>query len=188
MRIEDIYGDLPRMETERLTLRKIGFHDAEDMFSYASNEEVSKYLTWETHKSIEDTKGFIDFILTQYESGNIAPWGIELKKTGKLIGTIDFVSWNPRHKVAELGFVIAKEQWGKGLTTEAATKLIQFGFERMDLIRIQARCFSENIRSERVMEKAGMHLEGILRKAMFVKGRHRDLKMYSIMRDETRGK
>lgn len=66
--------------------------------------------------------------------------------------------------------------------TEAAQKIIAFGFENMNLVRIQARCFVENSGSERVMQKAGMSFEGIIRKGMFVKGEHQDLKLYSIIK------
>jgi len=184
MEVSEIYSDLPMLETERLLLRKITVEDAEAMFVYGSDPEVSTYVTWYKHQTMTDTKEFIDFILDQYEAGRIAPWGIECKDTGRLIGTIDFVSWNTHHQFAEIGYVIAREYWGKGVTTEAAKELIRFGFEKMDLVRIQARCFVENIGSERVMEKAGMSFEGIIRKGMLIKGKHRDLKMYSILKEE----
>jgi [ribosomal protein S5]-alanine N-acetyltransferase len=184
MQIEEVYADLPRLETDRLILRKITLDDAEDMFAYGSIDEVTTYVTWNKHQTLADTKQFIDFILGQYENKRIAPWGIELKETGRLIGTIDFVSWNTNHKISEIGYVITPDCWGNGITTEAAKELIKFGFSKMDLVRIQARCFTENIGSERVMEKAGMTFEGIIRKGMLVKGKHQDLKMYSILLEE----
>ncbi|WP_053367036.1 GNAT family N-acetyltransferase [Bacillus sp. FJAT-27245] len=184
MEIEMIYGDLPKLETERLILRKITMNDAEDMFAYGSNEEVARYVTWDKHNTIEDTRAFIDFVLGKYENKQLAPWAIESKETGKMIGTIDFVAWQPRHNSAEIGYVLAQGQWGKGIMTEAATELIKFGFEHMDLVRIQARCFTENIGSARVMEKVGMSFEGINRKAAFIKGKHRDLKMYAILKED----
>jgi [ribosomal protein S5]-alanine N-acetyltransferase len=184
MEIEKIYGDLPFLETERLILRRITLEDVEDMYSYGSNEEVSKYVTWNTHRTLSDTKEFVEFVLSQYEDKKVAPWGIEYKENGKFIGTIDFVWWQPKHKSAEIGYVISQNYWGKGITTEAAKEIIKFGFEEMDLVRIQARCFVENIGSERVMEKTGMSFEGVSRKGMFVKGKHQDLKMYSILKEE----
>lgn len=184
MKIEEIFGTFPLLETERLILRKITIEDIEDMFEYGSNEEVTKYVTWEPHQTLADTNAFIEFALNQYEKNDIAPWGIEYKENGKLIGTIDFVSWQPQHKIAEIGYVISQDYWGKGIATEAANEVIAFGFNKMDLVRIQARCFVENFGSERVMEKTGMSFEGIIRKGMFVKGKHQDLKMYSILIEE----
>ena len=184
MNIEKIYSDLPTLETERLILRKVTKEEIEDMYLYGSDEEVSKYVTWNTHETIADTKGFVEFVLNKYENKQVSPWGIEYKENGKFIGTIDFVWWQPNHKIAEIGYVISRDYWGKGLTTEVAKELVKFGFEEMDLVRVQARCDLENIASARVMEKAGMTLEGIIRKGIFVKGEHRDLKMYSILKEE----
>ncbi|MEK5214013.1 GNAT family N-acetyltransferase [Psychrobacillus sp. FSL H8-0487] len=184
MNIEKIYSDLPTLETERLILRKVTKEDIEDMYLYGSDEEVSKYVTWNTHETIADTKGFVEFVLNKYVNKQVSPWGIEYKENGKFIGTIDFVWWQPNHKIAEIGYVISRDYWGKGLTTEVAKELVKFGFEEMDLVRVQARCDLENIASARVMEKAGMTLEGIIRKGIFVKGEHRDLKMYSILKEE----
>ncbi|MEQ2464415.1 GNAT family N-acetyltransferase [Niallia hominis] len=184
MEIEKIFGNLPTLETERLLLRKITLEDAWDMHYYGSNENVSKYVTWETHKSLSDTREFIEFVLTKYENKKIAPWGIEYKENGKLIGTIDFVSWQLKHNIAEIGYVLSQDYWGKGITTEAAKEVIKFGFENMDLVRIQARCDIENIGSARVMEKVSMTFEGVIRKGIFVKSKHRDIKMYSIINEE----
>jgi [ribosomal protein S5]-alanine N-acetyltransferase len=177
MKVEEICKDIPVLETERLILRKISIDDLEDMFEYGSDEEVSRYVTWDTHKTTNHTKDFIEFVLSKYEKGEVAPWGIELKENGKLIGTVDFVSWSPHHNNAEIGYVLSRAYWGMGITTEAAYELIGFGFEHMELVRIQARCFIKNTGSERVMEKLGMTFEGIIRKGMFAKGKHQDLRL-----------
>ncbi|GER65853.1 alanine acetyltransferase [Weizmannia acidilactici] len=184
MRIEDIYRDLPLLETDRLILRKLKRDDVLDLFAYASRSEVSKYVTWDSHRSVRDSKNFIGYILNLYREHRVAPWGIEDKKTRRLIGTVDFVWWKPDQGTAEIGYVLSPEYWGRGIMTEAVKKLIEFGFERMRLIRIQARCFAENKASARVMEKAGMTFEGTLRKAIYAKGRHWDLKVYSILKEE----
>jgi len=184
MDIKHIYSDLPTLETERLILRKVTLEDIEDMYEYTSEEKVSKFVTWNTHKSLSDTKEFIRFILDKYKNKKIAPWGIEHKENGKLIGTIDFLWWKPDHKVAEIGYVISKDYWGLGLTTEAGKEVVKFGFKNMDLVRVQAKCLIENTGSSRVMEKMGMSFEGIIRKREYSKGKHRDLKMYSILREE----
>lgn len=184
MEISQIYGNLPVIETERLLLRKITFDDAEDIYEYTSDQIVSKYVTWDRHGTIMDTKGFIHFVNQQYALQKLAPWGIELKENGKLIGTVDFVSWQPKHFTAEIGYAIARRYWGKGITTEAAKALIHFGFTEMNLVRIQARCMVENVGSQRVMEKSGMTFEGIIRKGIFAKGKQHDLKLYSILLEE----
>ncbi|WLD93064.1 GNAT family N-acetyltransferase [Alkalihalobacillus sp. AL-G] len=184
MESEQIYGNLPVLETERLILRKVTTEDLEDMYAYGSNDKVSRYVTWNTHRSLSDTKEFLDFVLQGYEDRKLAVWGIEYKENGRLIGTIDFVSWNPKQQHAEIGYVLSQDYWGKGIMTEAAKEIIKFGFEKMELTRIQARCFLENIGSERVMEKVGMSFEGIIRKGMRLNDEHQDLKLYSILKEE----
>ncbi|MBD3106790.1 GNAT family N-acetyltransferase [Bacillus sp. AGMB 02131] len=184
MEIAQIYGNLPIIETERLLLRKITFDDANDLFEYTSDQMVSEFVTWDHHETILDTKGFIHFVNQQYALKKVAPWGIEYKENNKMIGTIDFVSWQPKHHNAEIGYAVAQPYWGQGITTEAAKALINFGFTKMDLVRIQARCMIGNIGSQRVMEKCGMTFEGIIRKGIFAKGKHHDLKLYSILREE----
>lgn len=184
MDVKDIFGNFPVLETERLLLRKITQADTKDIYHYGKNPTVSQYVPWKPHKSMKDTEAYVEFVLRKYDNGELAPWGIEYKENGRLIGTIDFVSWNLRHKTAEIGYVVSHDYWGKGIATEAAKEVIKFGFEKMDLVRIEAKCFVENIASIRVMEKSGMSYEGTLRKVMFIKGKHRDLKVYSILRDE----
>jgi ribosomal-protein-alanine N-acetyltransferase len=184
MEIEKIFAELPTLETEHLILRKLRTEDLGDMHIYGSNDEVSKFVSWNTHQSLSDTKVFLDNILEQYEKKKIAFWGIELKENRKLVGTINFVSINLKHKKAEMGYILSQEFWGKGIMTEATKEIIKFGFEKMNFVRIEAKCMVENIGSQRVMEKAGMTFEGIIRKGMFTKGIHRDLKSYSILDEE----
>ncbi|GAQ17974.1 ribosomal N-acetyltransferase YdaF [Oceanobacillus picturae] len=184
MEVEDIFGNLPTLETERLLLRKVTLHDLEDIYHYGSNEEVSRYVTGDTHHTLSDTKEYVDFVLNRYENKRVAYWGIEYKGNGKLIGTIDFVSWQTGHRTAEIGYVISSDYWGKGIATEVANEVIKFGFQQMDLVRIQAKCFEKNIGSARVMEKVGMSYEGTIRKGMVVKGEHQDLKLHSILKEE----
>src|SRR5699024_4119450 len=105
--IEQIYRDLPTLYTERLILRKVMITDVNDMYVYASDKEVSKYVTWDTHQSVIDTKEYVNVLLEKYDNMQVAPWAIELKETGKMIGTIDFVSWQPNHRIAEIGYVIS---------------------------------------------------------------------------------
>lgn len=184
MQIKDIFDNLPELETERLILRKITMEDIDDIHTYASNPEVSKYVFWNAHDTREVTEKYVKMILALYEEGKIAPWGIQYKKNHTLIGTADFVSWQPQHKTAEIGYGLSKDYWGLGIATEAAKELIRFGMSEMDLVRVQAKCIVANKGSERVMEKAGMEFEGILRKFIYVKGAHYDVKMYANIKDD----
>jgi [ribosomal protein S5]-alanine N-acetyltransferase len=181
------FEDLPELETERLLLRKLRLEDARAMFAYASDPEVTRYVLFDTHRSIEDSVAFLRFAVEGYERGDFGGWGVVLKDSGAFVGTcgVDY-GYAPEHARAELGYVLAREHWGKGLMPEAVRAVIRFGFGRMELNRIQARCIAENTASARVMEKAGMTYEGTLREYELIKGAYRDMKFYSILRRERR--
>jgi [ribosomal protein S5]-alanine N-acetyltransferase len=184
LKILDVFYDLPTLETERVLLRKFTLDDADDMFEYSSVPDVSNFVPWETHKTIEDSYRFLNYILKQYQEGKLAPWAIELKENQKVIGTIDFVAWYPQHYRAEIGFILSKDYWGKGLIPEAANKVIKFGFDNMELNKIKAPCMVENKQSERVLQKLGMTLEGIMKEEYLIKGMFRNMAVYSILKKD----
>jgi [ribosomal protein S5]-alanine N-acetyltransferase len=184
IQVGDIFADLPTMETERLLLRKISMDDAEDMFEYARDAEVARYVLWHPHKTIEDSRQFISLVLDEYAKGGVAPWGIEYKADKRFVGTVGFLDWSIPNARIEIGYAISRAYWGQGIMTEAVRAVIDLGFRNMALNRIQAMCLPENVASARVMEKAGMRYEGTLRQYLLIKGEFRDLKMYSILRDE----
>jgi ribosomal-protein-alanine N-acetyltransferase len=179
---------LPDLETERLNLRKLRPTDAADIFEYASDPQVARYTTWEAHTSLDDAVQFVELIQAVYvnESPSNWTWGLELKDTGKLIGTIAVWGW-PQHARAEVGYAIGRPYWGRGLVTEAVREVLKLGFDALGLNRIEARCVPENIGSARVMEKVGMTYEGLLREQMFIKGTFDDMRIYSILRREYYG-
>lgn len=182
-----MFADLPELVTERLLLRRMCLDDAEAMFAYASDPEVTRYVLFETHRSIEDSREFLRSATEGYERGDFGSWGVVLKESGAFVGTCGLdVNYAPEHARAELGYVLSRGHWGQGLMTEAVRAVIRFGFGRMELNRIQARCIAENTASARVMEKAGMTYEGTLREREFIKGAYRDMKLYSVLRTEYR--
>ena len=181
----EVFADPPELETERLLLRRMRQDDAQDMFAYASDPEVTRYVLFDTHRSVEDSEVFLRFAVEGYERGDFGGWGVVLKDSGAFIGTCGVdVNFAPEHDRAELGYVLSREHWGKGLMPEAVRAVIRFGFGRMELNRIQARCVAENTASARVMEKVGMTYEGTLRASEYIKGAFRDMKIYSILRRE----
>jgi ribosomal-protein-alanine N-acetyltransferase len=181
---DELFKNLPYLETERIKFRKLSMRDTGDVFEYASVPEVTLYVSWTPHRTIADTKSFLKHVLFQYEKGIPASWGIALKENDKLIGTGGYLWCSTEHSKAEIGYVISDKYWNKGYMTEALRKILQFGFETMSLERIEARCFVENTASERVMQKCGMKLEGILRSSLHIKGAFIDCKLYSILKSE----
>ncbi len=184
LKIGDVFGDLPELQTPRLLLRKLKPEDAADMFEYASDPEVARDVTWEAHRSINDSRGFIDSVLKKYANKETSEWGLVLKESGKLIGTCGFVWWRPEHAKAEFGYALSRKYWGRGLMTEAAAAVIAFGFGKMKLHRLEARCIITNVGSEKVMLKNGMRYEGTTRDIVYEKGGFKSLKLYSLLKEE----
>lgn len=183
--LEEVFGKLPALETERLVLRRVRLGDAEDVFAYASDPGITRYLSWEAHRSVEDSREFLRSVLERCRRGEPAGWGLVYKASGRLVGTGGFDAgvW-PEHARAEVGCVISGEVSGLGLGTEALRAMISFGFKELGLNRIEARCTPGNTASVRIMEKAGMTYEGTAREREFSKGAFRDVESYAILRRE----
>ncbi len=187
LKIENIFADLPELETPRLLLRKLKLEDAEDMFEYVSDPGVPKDSTWPLHKSIEDSRACINFSLQHYAKKELGEWGVALKETGKLIGTCGFVWWKPEHAKAEIRGALSRKYWSRGLMTEAVAALMDFGFNEMKLHRLEGLCTPTNFASEKVMLKNGMKFEGILRDVVYDKSGFISLKLYSMLSTDRAG-
>lgn len=177
-----IFSNIPILISKRLTLRKITVSDAKDMFEYARVPKVSKYTVWSPHKDISETLDFIRYVIRNYRSCESEDWGIIYKPDTKFIGTIGFFNWDEANRKAEIHYALSNRYSGLGIMTEAVKRTLDFGFTKMRLNRIEARCMMNNKASERVMQKCGMKYEGIMRGGLFAKGRYTDLKTYAVLK------
>lgn len=153
--MENIYVKLShhsRLETERLILRPVTLEDAPAMFEYASDEENVRY-TFEANKNLEETRNNIALF---YLANPLGRWGIELKKTGDFIGTIDLHKIRLDLKTAAIGYVIHKKYWNQGYTTEATRAVLELAFEKIGMNKLVALYDADNPASGRVMQKSGM--------------------------------
>lgn len=154
------------LETKRLLLRRFVLEDAEDMYyNWASDPEVTKYLTWPTHSSCEITKMLLREWISKYKDEDYFNWAIEYKETGKVIGNISVVKFNEAILSADMGYCMSRSLWGNGIMPEALTEVIDYLLNEVGLNRVAACHAVENPKSGRVMEKAGMKMDGILRQA-----------------------
>ena len=154
--------NLPILYTKRLIIRPLAVSDAEDMFEYAQTNLVGPKAGWAPHININETYTILRNMVLfkpQYELGN---WAIVDRETGKMIGTIELYNYIPGFK-AELGYALNPHYWGKGIVTEAGFKVLEFGFNNLELKRIEAGTFLDNYQSQRVCEKLGMTREGVQR-------------------------
>ena len=144
------------IETERLRLRALKEEDAEAIyFGWASDDEVTKYLTWPTHQSIEDTKAILSLWLKEYDDPKTIRFGIEEKTSGKLIGAIDVVDYE--EDIPEIGYLLSRPHWGKGYMTEACSAFIAYLW-KLGFKSIHIAAMEENQGSNRVIAKCGFRL------------------------------
>ncbi len=152
---------LPLLETPRLLLRKLQLEDVPDVFQYNSDPEVVRYLLWNRHTSESETRADLQRVIERYGKTSDLRWGIELKTTGRVIGGCK-LACRMEHKRAEIGYVLARPHWGQGYAAEAAREILRYGFEELELGRIEALTFAEHAASGRVLDKCGFQSEGIL--------------------------
>lgn len=184
----DIFKNLPVIETPRMLLRPLTMQDADDIFAYSKNPAISRYVLWDSPKTIEETRCFLRSVLANYAAGIPEDWAIVLKETGRCIGTCGFFDWYIKHAKAEIHYALSLEYSGRGLMTEAVGAMLGFGFGVMKLNRVAAACFPENLASEQVMKKSGMQFEGIMRAGVYAKGRFHDVKIYAVLRSDRGGR
>ena len=179
--IYSVFSNLPSLETERLLLRPMCMSDDEDMYRYAHRQDVTEYLRWSPHPSISYTRDYLSYIEERYALGEFYDWAVVEKESGRMIGTCGFASLDSENDRGELGYVLNPDYHGKGYGTEAARRVLQFGFDVLHLHRIEAKFMQENRASLHVMEKLGMTLEGYRRDGMLIKERYRTIGVCAIL-------
>ena len=179
-----IFSHMPELQTERLVLRPLRVVDCADMYEYAKDPEVTRYLLWRPHTDVGYTRRYLEYLGGRYRLGAHYEWALIHRQTGRMIGTCGFVQIDLANNRAEIGYVLNPAYRGAGLIPEAARRVLAFGFKELGLNRIEARYMVENTASKRVMDKLGMHFEGVQRAAMLVKGAYRDIGVFSILATE----
>lgn len=177
---------LPTIETERLIIRPVQIEDAQDMFEYSIDQKVIKYLTFSSPKNIEETVETLNKFFLNRDGKNIPEsYCLVCKSDNKMIGMCDFNNYDVKNESSEIGYVINRNYWGQGYTLEALKKVIEVGFEILNLKRISIAHMVENKQSQRVIEKANFKYEGYLRQSIKDgRGNYHDKKVYSILKDE----
>ena len=176
---------MKELETERLLLRKIELSDSEEMFkNWCNDPEVCKYLPWNIHGNIEVTKELVNFWVNEYKREDTYRWMVVLKETNECLGTIDIVKQDKINKVYEIGYCYKKNAWGHGYGTECLKRVIKFLFEDIKAELVCAKHYENNIGSYKVMEKAGMKVEAVLRNRIIFEGKRIGEVYHSITKKE----
>lgn len=183
MDFEKIINENSILESDRLILRPFQINDVQNVYCYAKDNDVTKYLNWFPHKNIEETKK----IITELYINNIGTYAIELKSKAKCIGCFE-LRLCVEHDKASFGYVLNKNYWNNGYMSEALNLIIKFCFEKLQLNRIESNYYVGNEASGKVMKKCGMIYEGIGKDEVKIKGKFHDVVHYAILKDQNNKK
>jgi ribosomal-protein-alanine N-acetyltransferase len=174
------------LETQRLVLRPFEMEDVADMFNnWSSDEEVTRFLSWNTHGSLKDSREILELWMQEYDKKENYNWAIQLKEKGSVIGAIGLINIDDTIECCEIGYCIGRAWWNKGITTEAFSEIIRFALMEVGFERLTGRHHADNIASGIVMKKCGLVYEGTLRKIHKINtGMLVDCKYYSILKEE----
>lgn len=166
--------------TDRLVLRPFKMNDATQMYNnWASNTNVTQFLSWKPHPSIDSVEKSISKRLSKYSSPDFFDWGIELSISGALIGSITVTHYDKCAGVMEIGYAIGESWWFNGYTSEALSSVVKYLFENTTAMKIEGFHDPMNSNSGRVLEKSGFKYEGLVSKRTSKKSSYEKCK-YSI--------
>ena len=172
------------IESEHLLIRLAAEHDLPALLAVNSNPEVTALLPYETWSSLADGEAWFRRMEGLQATGLALQFSIVDKAARRAIGTCLLFRFEEGSARAELGYVLGREHWGRGVMREAMTALLDAAFTRMGLRRIEAEVDVRNTASAALLRRLGFTREGLLRQRWVAKGRAKDVEMYGLLRDE----
>lgn len=173
--------------TNRLILREFDVNDSQQIFTnWGSDELTARYVSWKAHANEDETKAILEAWLNDYDILDTYNWAVELKDTREIIGRIMVTRKKDKFQTCRIGYNYGSKYWGNGYATEVLKEVCRYLLEEVGYRLVEARYISGNPASGRVMEKAGMKKDGILRQRQMDKitGDIYDLITYSIVKEE----
>lgn len=173
------------IETERLILRRFNYADDDAMLKYwIADEKVQSMYAEPVYTTKEEVKGLLNKYIGSYEKEDFYRWAIILKETGVCIGQIAYFLVDSKNHFAEIEYCIGSVFQCRGYATEATKAVIRFGFEKMNLHKVQISTKEINVASKRVIEKCGFTYEGTLRDFFYMNGTYTGRLYFSILKSE----
>jgi len=171
------------LHTLRLDLIEIKQKHLKDLFKLFGDEKVTKFYNLLTLKNEHEAQKTIDHFQDRFKNQLGIRWGIALKGQENIIGTIGFNNFYKGHK-ANIGYDLQSEYWNNGYVTEALSTIIDYGFTKLEINRIEAEVMQGNVLSEKVLTKLNFRKEGVLREWLFWNNKHYDMTMFSLLKNE----
>jgi ribosomal-protein-alanine N-acetyltransferase len=177
----------PLLETDRFLLRRITLDDAQEIFDYFSKDEVTEYYDLDSFTDIQQAIDLIVKWEERFKANQSIRWGIARREDNILIGSCGYHNWSHRNYKAEIGYELSPLYWRQGVITEVLKSILTYGFQHMNLHRVEAFYDPANIASKKSLLKAGFKFEGLLRESFYEKGRFVDAEICSIVISDPRG-
>ncbi|MFD1412463.1 GNAT family N-acetyltransferase [Oceanobacillus jeddahense] len=172
---------LQPIETERLLLRPYHISDISTVQKIADDKAIAETTFIPYPYTTEKVGDWINSHSTLLKNGDAYPFAVVVKDENQLIGTMT-IRIDKVHNKGELAYWIGKDFWGKGFATEASKRILDFGFNELNLNRIWAPVMKKNIASAKVMRKIGLSYEGTLKEDVFRMGNYEDVEVYGILK------
>jgi [ribosomal protein S5]-alanine N-acetyltransferase len=176
--------NFPLLNTERLVLREIVLSDAEDLYRIFSDEESMRYWSSRPFTSVRQAEKLVESMAQAALRETGIHWGISLRDDPRLIGKCGYNEWRKAHRRGDISYIIDRQQWGKGIVSEALCAVLDYGFERMNLHSIEAGVTPGNDGSTRMLQRLGFNLEGHLKESFLVEDVFVDSLIYSLLKKD----
>ncbi len=179
---------LPVLQTPRLTLRPVRESDSEDVYAIYSDVIALKYFAREPLENMDEARQMMAENLAFGEDPGAQFWAICLRENDRMIGTFTLFHISEKNRRAEVGYILNREFWGKGLGSEALKRIIDHCFTDLDMVRLEADVDPQNEPSLKMLERHGFEREGYFRKRWFMRGEWFDSVMFGLLRPATAGR
>lgn len=178
------FSYFPTLTTQRLHLREMTSQDGLAILNHLSNPQVTRKLDMQPLQTLDDALEWLRWMDSFFHSKDGLRWGITLKSDGMLIGSAGLSNWNRDIRFAEIGYDFAQPFWGQGYATEVTQALIHFGFQQMQLNRIEADIVDGNDASIHILEKFGFQHEGMLRERFYKDNIYHHVHLYALLKQD----
>ncbi|CAG0956009.1 diamine N-acetyltransferase [Burkholderiales bacterium] len=176
------------VETARLVLRLVAETDLPALLAVNGDDEVTRFLPYATWRSLSDAQAWLKRMTDVQASGTALQFVVAEKPSGAAIGTCLVFRHDEASARAELGYVLGRAHWGRGVMREALAALVDCAFTRMALRRLEAEVGPSNIASARLLGRLGFTKEGLLRQRWVTRGVARDVEVFGLLRHEWQGR
>lgn len=184
MSLEDAFASFPVLTTRRMRLRQMRTTDAPAVHAFKSDLEVTKHYGQEPHRSIDQTRAWIQRREDDYGRRETIFWVFALAGEDTAIGSSCFWNFDSGFHCAEIGYELHPAYWRQGLMSEALSAVLTYGFDELGLHRIEANPLAGNESSVKLLRKLGFTYEGCLRQRHFYRGNFGDQLYFGILKDE----